>query len=185
MDNLPNAVEQISRSPWTTLDASQNQLSEPAYTVAFLGVLAAKTKSPEFQANLDDFRNQLINYMPSVPSTQLHYVPSLSKSLVYYSVNNTDPTNLEGVSICICVFAVVDICENTKAALLRRKTPLQGISLLTQIAKQYQAHPTQLTSVHTNVLELCLAAQAPKAGLSLISQDIDDFSGEVRMRLKV
>ena len=75
----------------------------------------------------------------------------------------------------------MDACQNVTDALVRRKTAMQGIPLLTLAISKYQTSVRQLTSIHANLLELCLSASAPKAALSVLTDDIDDFSVEVQV----
>ena len=186
LDNLPKYVDTLARQTWANLDAGQNQLTEKIHSLAALGVIAAKSKSTELAANVDIFVTQLYTFLTTVEPPVLRHCPSLRKYFLELSLSAvalaeaSESSNEYLFNGMGYLFAVVDTCQNLTDALVRRRTALKGINVVATAIRQYQAHDRQLTSIHANLLELCLAANIPKAAMPFLSDDIDDFSAEVK-----
>jgi len=81
VDNLPKYVDTLSRQPWATLEAGGAQLTERTQSLSFLGILTAKSKSPDLATNLDTYLTQLVTSLNTVESSQLRHCPLLCKKL--------------------------------------------------------------------------------------------------------
>ena len=75
---------------------------------------------------------------------------------------------------------MVECCQKIADALLSRRTPMQGLNLLSLGIRCLQGNNTKLlTGLHAILLELCLSGTCFKAAFPYVADDIDEFSSEV------
>ena len=63
---------------------------------------------------------------------------------------------------------------------MERHIPEKGIALLVQAIHKARLNESQLTSIHADLLQLCLIAKNVKPALEFLDVDITDISIEVR-----
>jgi len=71
-----------------------------------------------------------------------------------------------------------DLCHKFTQSLIERKQPIRGISTLCQAISKIQLAPSQLTSIHADLCQLCLLSKSMKAALPFLDADITDISKE-------
>jgi len=71
-----------------------------------------------------------------------------------------------------------DLCHVFTQSLVERQTPAKGIGPLMKAISKISLNSTQLTSVHADLLQLCLMAQNLKPALEYLDTDITDISLE-------
>ena len=88
-------------------------------------------------------------------------------------------------TIVICEFQLIfpltvsDLCHVFTQSLVDRQTPAKGIAPLIKAVRKIRLNETQLTSVHADLLQLCLMAKNLKPALEFLNADISDISQEV------
>lgn len=70
------------------------------------------------------------------------------------------------------------LCHLFAQSLIEKKHPLSGIDLLAHAIHKIQLFPSQLTSVHADLCQLCLLAKCLKPALEFLDTDITDISKE-------
>lgn len=76
------------------------------------------------------------------------------------------------------MIVVADLCHFYTASLVERNQPMRGIDLLCKAINKIQLHSTQLTSIHADLLQLCLLAKCLKPALPYLDSDVTDISKE-------
>lgn len=71
-----------------------------------------------------------------------------------------------------------DLCHRFTQALVERKQALRGIKVLVHAISKIQLMPSQLTSIHSDLCQLCLAAKCFRPALQFLDVDITDISKE-------
>ncbi|XP_041362938.1 COP9 signalosome complex subunit 3-like [Gigantopelta aegis] len=71
-----------------------------------------------------------------------------------------------------------DLCHKFTHNLVDKKQPLRGISILTKAIQKIQLFPSQLTSIHSDLCQLCLLSKNLKPALQFLDSDITDLSRE-------
>lgn len=74
------------------------------------------------------------------------------------------------------VFA--DVCHFYAQTLLTSGSAVKGIAILSKAIDKIQLHPSQLSSIHSDLCQLCLAAKCLKPALSVLDREITDISRE-------
>uniref|UniRef100_A0A8C2AY12 COP9 signalosome complex subunit 3 n=1 Tax=Cyprinus carpio TaxID=7962 RepID=A0A8C2AY12_CYPCA len=70
------------------------------------------------------------------------------------------------------------LCHQMTNALVERKQPLRGISILKQAIDKMQMNTNQLTSVHADLCQLCLLAKCFKPAVPFLELDMMDICKE-------
>ncbi|XP_014676248.1 PREDICTED: COP9 signalosome complex subunit 3-like [Priapulus caudatus] len=71
-----------------------------------------------------------------------------------------------------------ELCHQMTRQLVERKQPIRGISLVSSAIQKIQLYPSQLTSIHADLCQLCLVAKCFKPALDFLDADITDISKE-------
>ncbi|XP_050394557.1 COP9 signalosome complex subunit 3 [Patella vulgata] len=71
-----------------------------------------------------------------------------------------------------------DLSHKFTHQLIERKTPLRGIAILSKAIRKIQLFPSQLTSLHSDLCQLCLLSKNMKPALEFLEVDITDISKE-------
>ncbi|XP_076456626.1 COP9 signalosome complex subunit 3-like isoform X2 [Babylonia areolata] len=71
-----------------------------------------------------------------------------------------------------------ELCHKFTSQLTERKQAQRGIAILRQAIRKIQTHPALLTSVHSDLCQLCLLAKNMKPALSILDIDITEISRE-------
>lgn len=75
--------------------------------------------------------------------------------------------------------SVAELCNQFTQCLVEKGMPAKGIAPLTKAILKARMHETQLTSIHANLLQLCLMAQNLKPALEFLNVDISEINAEV------
>uniref|UniRef100_A0A8C0Y523 COP9 signalosome subunit 3 n=1 Tax=Cyprinus carpio carpio TaxID=630221 RepID=A0A8C0Y523_CYPCA len=70
------------------------------------------------------------------------------------------------------------LCHQLTSALVERKQPLRGISIIKQAIDKMQMNTNQLTSVHADLCQLCLLAKCFKPAVPFLELDMMDICKE-------
>uniref|UniRef100_A0A671PVM7 COP9 signalosome complex subunit 3-like n=1 Tax=Sinocyclocheilus anshuiensis TaxID=1608454 RepID=A0A671PVM7_9TELE len=70
------------------------------------------------------------------------------------------------------------LCHQLTTALVERKQPLRGISIIKQAIDKMQMNTNQLTSVHADLCQLCLLAKCFKPAVPFLELDMMDICKE-------
>lgn len=73
-----------------------------------------------------------------------------------------------------------EITETIVEKLIKGQQELLGLNFVASVVVKMQNHPTELTSVHAWMLQLCLASKCLKSAEPFLIEEIDDFSVDVR-----
>ncbi len=76
-------------------------------------------------------------------------------------------------------FSVASLCHLLTQRLIDQRQSIRGIDLLTNAINKIQLSPSQLTSIHADICQLCLLAKCLKPALHFLDIDITDISKEV------
>lgn len=71
-----------------------------------------------------------------------------------------------------------DLCHKFTNNLVERKQPLRGISVLCKAISKIQLMPSQLTSIHADLCQLCLLSKCMKPALQYLDIDVTEISKE-------
>jgi len=71
-----------------------------------------------------------------------------------------------------------ELCHKLTALLVEKKQPMRGIGMLSQAITKIQLIPSQLTSIHADLCQLCLLAKCMKPAVQFLNVDITDISKE-------
>uniref|UniRef100_A0A8B9JVF9 COP9 signalosome complex subunit 3 n=1 Tax=Astyanax mexicanus TaxID=7994 RepID=A0A8B9JVF9_ASTMX len=70
------------------------------------------------------------------------------------------------------------LCHQLTNALVERKQPLRGISIIKQAIEKMQMNTNQLTSIHADLCQLCLLAKCFKPAVPFLELDMMDICKE-------
>uniref|UniRef100_A0A8C0LXI9 COP9 signalosome complex subunit 3 n=2 Tax=Canis lupus familiaris TaxID=9615 RepID=A0A8C0LXI9_CANLF len=105
--------------------------------------------------------------MPSVPDFETLF----SQVQLFISTCN-------GEHIRYATDTFAGLCHQLTNALVERKQPLRGISILKQAIDKMQMNTNQLTSIHADLCQLCLLAKCFKPALPYLDVDMMDICKE-------
>uniref|UniRef100_UPI00358E414F COP9 signalosome complex subunit 3 n=1 Tax=Myxine glutinosa TaxID=7769 RepID=UPI00358E414F len=105
--------------------------------------------------------------MPSIPDFEMMYC----QVQLFISACN-------GEHIRYATDSFAGLCHMLTNALVERKQPLRGITVLQQAIDKMQMNSTQLTSIHADLCQLCLLAKCFKPALPYLDVDITDICKE-------
>ncbi|NXE95045.1 CSN3 protein, partial [Menura novaehollandiae] len=105
--------------------------------------------------------------MPSIPDFETLY----SQVQLFISTCN-------GEHIRYATDTFAGLCHQLTNALVERKQPLRGISILRQAIDKMQMNTNQLTSIHADLCQLCLLAKCFKPALPYLDVDMMDICKE-------
>jgi len=71
-----------------------------------------------------------------------------------------------------------DLCHKMTQHLIDRKQAIRGIAMLKRAIQKVQLSPTQLTSIHADLCQLCLVSKCMKPAVDVLDIDITDISKE-------
>ena len=77
------------------------------------------------------------------------------------------------------ITSVAELCQFFTQSLVERQTPSKGIAPLMKAIRKMRLNESQLTSVHADLLQLCLMAKNLKPALEFLNVDVTDISSEV------
>jgi len=155
-----------------TLDPQQHSLGVLAILcVKFLILNQNGAQTPGVP--LPDYNiliSQVTHFINICNGEQIRCAPDSCESITLYSL----PNYLNN-----WLFSVADLCHVFTQSLVERQTPAKGIGPLMKAISKISLNSTQLTSVHADLLQLCLMAQNLKPALEYLDTDITDISLEV------
>uniref|UniRef100_A0A8C3M0M9 COP9 signalosome complex subunit 3 n=2 Tax=Phasianidae TaxID=9005 RepID=A0A8C3M0M9_CHRPC len=105
--------------------------------------------------------------MPSIPDFETLF----SQVQLFISTCN-------GEHIRYATDTFAGLCHQLTNALVDRKQPLRGISILRQAIDKMQMNTNQLTSIHADLCQLCLLAKCFKPALPYLDVDMMDICKE-------
>lgn len=147
-DFISKSAEALSKNAGH-LDNVLATLNVQQHSLGVLGVLCIKYSVP----NIADFETLFVQ-------TQ-EFILSCNGEHVRYATDS-----------------YADLCHKLTHNLVERKQPMRGISLLVTAINKIQLFPTQLTSIHADLCQLCLLSKNLKPALQFMDQDITDISKE-------
>nr|CAG4640802.1 EOG090X04TU [Eulimnadia texana] len=71
-----------------------------------------------------------------------------------------------------------ELCHSFTQSLIDRQCPIRGIGSLVKAVRKARLNESQLTSIHSDLLQLCLMAKCPKPALEFLNFDINDINQE-------
>ena len=82
------------------------------------------------------------------------------------------------ITLLYC-YIVAELCNQFTQCLVERNLSTRGIVPLTKAICKARMNETQLTSIHSNLLQLCLMAQNLKPAMEFLNIDISEINSEV------
>lgn len=113
--------------------------------------------------------NQVSQFITVCNGEQIRCAPD-SCNKVYQKISTVN-LNFE--------FLVAELCNQFTQCLAERDIPSRGIAPLSKAIRKARMNETQLTSIHANLLQLCLMAKNLKPALEFLSADISEINAEV------
>ncbi|KAG0412636.1 hypothetical protein HPB47_010228 [Ixodes persulcatus] len=86
--------------------------------------------------------------------------------------------NCNGEQVRFATDTFAELCHLLTQSLIERQQPMRGIHLLTRAINKIQLFPSQLTSIHADMCQLCLLAKCLKPALQFLDVEITDISRE-------
>ncbi|CAB3987471.1 COP9 signalosome complex subunit 3 [Paramuricea clavata] len=133
----------------TNIDQVVGALDPEQHSLAFLALLSLKVTFP----NPGDF--------------ELLYMQ------IQQCVNMCPAEQIQLLKVQLC-----QLCHYLTSQLLEKKQPLKGIKILAMAITKLQTSPLQLTSVHADLMQLCLVAKCFKPALPFLEEDIAEIIKE-------
>ncbi|XP_076331243.1 COP9 signalosome subunit 3 [Tachypleus tridentatus] len=87
-------------------------------------------------------------------------------------------TSCHGEQVRYAPNTFADLCHLFTQSLVERQQPMRGIDLLCRAISKIQLFPSQLTSIHADLCQLCLVGRCFKPALQFLDTDITDISKE-------
>lgn len=81
----------------------------------------------------------------------------------------------------MCCFLVSDLFHLYTKTVIEMKKPESGIYTLERAIAKLQEHPTQLTTLHSDICQVCLLSKNFKPALRILDHDITSISKEVNI----
>nr|XP_039261206.1 COP9 signalosome complex subunit 3-like [Styela clava] len=135
------------------LDTMLEALDIQEHTLGVLYILCVKVSTFQSSSNQEEFEQLLLQ-------VDL-FVSQCNKDQTRYSIGN---------------FA--QMCHTLTNELCQRNMAIRGIKLISRIIEQVQEHPSQLTSVHADLCQLCLTAKCLKPAAKYLDIEVTDISKE-------
>jgi COP9 signalosome complex subunit 3 len=120
----------------------------PEYTLPHLAILHTYTQQPV--QNLDKLLTDIETCLKQSQTKQMQFAPEIYSDICHYYTNR--------------------LCDLNQ--------PKKGLLLINNALKQIQKTPNQLTSIHSDLLQLCLASKNFKLALDVLNNDILDINRE-------
>lgn len=83
-----------------------------------------------------------------------------------------------GEQVRLATDTYAKLCHLFAQSLIDKKQPTSGLELLSTAIRKIQLYPSQLTSIHADLCQLCLLAKNFKPALEFLDTDITDISKE-------
>lgn len=87
-------------------------------------------------------------------------------------------TGCNGEQVRFATDMFAELCHLLTQSLVEKHQPMRGIFLLSRAISKIQLFPSQLTSIHADLCQLCLLAKCLKPALQFLDIDITDISRE-------
>ncbi|XP_025083044.1 COP9 signalosome complex subunit 3-like [Pomacea canaliculata] len=87
-------------------------------------------------------------------------------------------TSCNGEQARYALESFAELCHKFTLQIVERKQPARGLSILVRAIQKIQLHPAQLTSIHSDLCQLCLLSKNLKPALQFLDVDITDISRE-------
>ncbi|XP_065057189.1 COP9 signalosome complex subunit 3-like [Rhopilema esculentum] len=145
---INSSVETIVKNA-SKIDAAIDALDPAQHTIGFLGILLIKIDLP----NYGDFEllfTQIKNFIELCSQEQLPIV----------------------------IEKFIHICHFVTRCLIDKKQTGRGIKLMTTAICKARQHESQLTSIHSDLLQLCLLSKNFKPALRFMDIDVTDIHKE-------
>ncbi|ELT89416.1 hypothetical protein CAPTEDRAFT_130389 [Capitella teleta] len=105
-------------------------------------------------------------------------LPNIPDFEVLYLQTEEFITACNGEQVRYATDSFAELCHKLTNNLVDRKQPLRGISLLAKAINKIQLSPSQLTSIHADLCQMCLLSKCMKPALPFLDVDITDISKE-------
>jgi COP9 signalosome complex subunit 3 len=87
-------------------------------------------------------------------------------------------SSCNGEQVRYATDSYADLCHKFAQNLVERKQPIRGIAILCQAINKIQLMPSQLTSIHADLCQLCLLSKCMKPALQYLDIDTTEISKE-------
>ncbi|XP_043567856.1 COP9 signalosome complex subunit 3 isoform X2 [Chiloscyllium plagiosum] len=168
LEQFVNSVRQLS---------SQGQMTQLCDLINKSGELLAKNLS-----HLDTVLGALDVQEHSLGVLAVLYVkfsmPSIPDFETLFSQVQLFISTCNGEHIRYATDTFASLCHQLTNALVERKQPLRGISILKQAIDKMQMNTNQLTSVHADLCQLCLLAKCFNPAIPYLEVDMTDICKE-------
>ncbi|XP_067912587.1 COP9 signalosome complex subunit 3 isoform X2 [Heterodontus francisci] len=168
LEQFVNSVRQLS---------SQGQMTQLCDLINKSGELLAKNLS-----HLDTVLGALDVQEHSLGVLAVLYVkfsmPSIPDFETLFSQVQLFISTCNGEHIRYATDTFAGLCHQLTNALVERKQPLRGISILKQAIDKMQMNTNQLTSVHADLCQLCLLAKCFNPAIPYLEVDMTDICKE-------
>ncbi|XP_062915375.1 COP9 signalosome complex subunit 3 isoform X2 [Mobula hypostoma] len=168
LEQFVNSVRQLS---------SQGQMTQLCDLINKSGELLAKNLS-----HLDTVLGALDVQEHSLGVLAVLYVkfsmPSIPDFETLFSQVQLFISTCNGEHIRYATDTFAGLCHQLTNALVERKQPLRGISILKQAIDKMQMNTNQLTSVHADLCQLCLLAKCFNPAVPYLEVDMTDICKE-------
>ncbi|XP_078096856.1 COP9 signalosome complex subunit 3 isoform X2 [Mustelus asterias] len=168
LEQFVNSVRQLS---------SQGQMTQLCDLINKSGELLAKNLS-----HLDTVLGALDVQEHSLGVLAVLYVkfsmPSIPDFETLFSQVQLFISTCNGEHIRYATDTFAGLCHQLTNALVERKQPLRGISILKQAIDKMQMNTNQLTSVHADLCQLCLLAKCFNPAIAYLEVDMTDICKE-------
>lgn len=104
--------------------------------------------------------------------------PVLSEYEVMYAQVQEFIMGCNGEQVRFGTDTFAELCHLLTQSLVERQQPMRGIDLLCHAVSKIQLNPSQLTSIHADLCQLCLLAKCLKPALQFLDVDITEISKE-------
>lgn len=108
---------------------------------------------------------------------KLSSVPAIELANVFRDIKDfVEGANGEQIRAVPGTFAELSHVYTSK--LIQERCPIQGVGVLSKAISKVQIHPSQLTSIHSDLCQLALLSKCIKPAIAVLDQNISDISKE-------
>lgn len=144
LHNFLKQSEDLLHSDFNRLLASLSELDPSIHSLGFLYILEACMSFPVSKEQVNELLVSVARFINSCSAEQIHLAPN----------------------------KFISVCKRFKDQVILLETPVRGVAPLLTAIRKLQSSSEQLTTLHADLLLLCILAKCYKAGFSVLEDDI-------------
>ena len=170
-ENLDNVLD--------TLDPQQHSLGVLViYLVKFMMFNQNAGQPQAVQMDPEQLISVVAQFFTVCNGEHIRFAPEMCM-FHYYIKNVSIQFNTTFLKNLLSLFIVAELCHLFTQCVAEREMPARGIAPLCRAIQKARMNEMQLTSIHADLLRLCLMSKNLKPALEFLNADITDINTEV------